>query len=133
MKTLDIVIIGFNESKTLEKCIVSSLKAKKYTEEKRDIRVKMLYVDDYSTDNSVEIAQEYFFQTIYPPQGYNSPSNSRNIGLYFSSSDYIMYLDADMELNTKILVLGTDFLNNSLLVIAKAINLSKGNFTLIFS
>ena len=86
---ISIIVPNFNNEKWLGKCL-GSIKSQTYT------NYEIIFVDDLSTDNSVEIAKKYTNKVVKLKQKrYNG--GARNEGyLYVSQdSDYIYYVDSD--------------------------------------
>ena len=91
-KSIAIIIPNYNKSKYLKECLDSAVNQ---TYQNKEI----IFVDDCSTDNSLEIAYEYeknykFFKVIALKQN-AGVSNARNIGVENCNSDYIVFLDSD--------------------------------------
>ena len=107
---ITIIIIGRNESLTLEKCIISALNGKDIFESKTGEKAGIVYVDSQSCDNSKEIAKRYGLVIYVSPERYHTCSNARNTGLFLTQSDLVMFLDGDMELNKNWLYEGFIFL-----------------------
>ena len=66
--------------------------------------IELILVDDCSDDGSGEIIDEYLknhdnVKAIHLPQNSKSPSKPRNIGIKLASADYLMFQDADDEMN----------------------------------
>lgn len=66
--------------------------------------IELILVDDCSDDGSGEIIDEYLkthenVKAILLPQNSKSPSKPRNVGIKLASADYIMFQDADDEMN----------------------------------
>ena len=66
--------------------------------------IELILVDDCSDDGSGEIIDEYSknhenIKAIHLPQNSKSPSKPRNMGIKLASADYIMFQDADDEMN----------------------------------
>ena len=93
-----IIIPNYNNGRWLEKCINSVLNQtyKNY---------EIIYVDDMSTDNSMEIAKKMLKDhkvLKVPYKKYNG--GTRNIGIIEATGDYIMCIDSDDWLkNDKVL------------------------------
>ena len=84
MKKIGLVMIVKNESRSLDKCLIS---AKKLVDE--------IYITDTgSTDNTLEIAQKYNAH-ISEFKWCNDFSAARNFALRQSSCDWNLVLDAD--------------------------------------
>jgi glycosyltransferase involved in cell wall biosynthesis len=59
----------------------------------------MIIVDDYSTDNSCNIAQEYAAKDkrikVYPMEKNSGAAACRNKAIEFSQGEYLAFLDSD--------------------------------------
>ena len=85
-----IIIANYNSEKWIRKCLDSILE-----QTYKDFEI--VIVDDMSTDNSANIIKEYkdsrirlFQLTIKSWNG-----GSRNLGLYFSNGEYVLFMDDD--------------------------------------
>ena len=94
---VSVVIIGKNEKDTIERCILSIFN-QSYS------NFEIIYVDDKSTDNTLEKAQQlknisdskkncrrYLTLSVET----NFPSKNRNIGIKASKGDIIAFIDGD--------------------------------------
>ncbi|MBD8006801.1 glycosyltransferase family 2 protein [Bacillus norwichensis] len=88
MKTISLCMIVKNEEAYIEKCLLSV----------RNIVHEMIIVDTGSTDRTKEIC-ERLGATIYQYEWDNNFSEARNFGLQLCQSDWIIWLDADEELD----------------------------------
>ena len=66
--------------------------------------IEVIFVDDKSSDNSVEVIQEFVdkydnVKLFITPEGKGGLSYSRNWSMELSSADYITFLDSDDKLN----------------------------------
>ena len=91
-KSVTIIIPNYNKSKYLVECFNSAVEQ---TYEHKEI----IFIDDCSSDNSLEIAYTYqnkynFFKVIALKEN-KGVSNARNIGVENSTSDYVVFLDLD--------------------------------------
>ena len=93
MKLLSIIIPVFNNEKYLSRCFDSILNQPNIEQ------IKIIAVDDGSTDGSLNILQDYQFR--YPKyfefisienQGV---SNARNVGLSLVNTDFLTFIDSD--------------------------------------
>lgn len=62
--------------------------------------LEVIVIDDCSTDNSAEIIEKYSekygnFVTIHLTENSGSPSKPRNLGIKYSTAEYIMFQDSD--------------------------------------
>lgn len=95
MKELSIIIPVYNTSKFLRKCLDSVLAAVKGIED----QVEVLIINDGSTDNSLEIIQEYCeqystFMTLYTKEN-GGLSDVKNYGLQRATGEFVIFLDSD--------------------------------------
>ena len=88
MATLSVCMIVRNEEKHLEKCLTSV----------KDITDEIVIVDTGSEDNTLAIA-EAFNSSIFHFKWNDDFSSARNFALSKCQSDWILYIDADEELN----------------------------------
>jgi len=95
MQMISIIVTTKNEEKNIESCL-KSIKTQTYSENK----IEIIVVDNGSTDRTREIARKYTDKVFS-----KGPERSvqRNFGMIEKSSgEYIMYLDADMILEEKV-------------------------------
>lgn len=91
MSILTLIINSYNNSEYLDECLLSVANQTKLPDE-------IIIVDDNSTDNSVEIINNFrllSFKTIIKNSKNMGISYSRNIAIDLTSSDYILFLDSD--------------------------------------
>jgi glycosyltransferase involved in cell wall biosynthesis len=81
-----------NASKTLEICL-KSIKAQTYNP------IEIIVVDNYSTDETHEIAKKYATKILL-----KGPERSaqRNHGAKYANGEYLLFIDADMELTPRV-------------------------------
>jgi len=91
---MTIIIPIYNSSDYIEQCFLSILKQSIFN------KIEIIFVDDCSTDNSLEIL--YQLRKNYDNiRVFKTEENSgyagkpRNIGLKYSSTDYVLFLDSD--------------------------------------
>jgi len=95
MRKLSIVIITRNEGDKIAKVIESVLAATETLE-----NVEIALVDSASTDNTTDIARQYPLKVIeIPANAFLSPAAGRYIGMQHTKSEYLYFLDGDMELD----------------------------------
>lgn len=87
-----LIVPVFNTEKYIERCI-TSLRRQTYQ------NIEILIIDDYSTDGSAKIIENYIFEDKRIRLIHNEKnmglSFSRNIGIDKASGDYIMFVDSD--------------------------------------
>ena len=92
MKEISVIIPNYNSGKYIQKCINSILEQEYAVNE-------IIIIDDYSTDESKEIIQQFekeHSNIIYIRNEKNKGvSFSRNKGIEIAKSEYIMFCDAD--------------------------------------
>lgn len=88
MITLSVCIISKNEEKNIARCLSSVI----------NIADEIILVDTGSTDSTVQIAKMFGAKVIYHEFN-NDFATSRNISIENATSDYILYLDCDEELD----------------------------------
>lgn len=88
---VSVIVPGHNASGTLKACL-SSLRSQDWPQ---DI-LEIVYVDDASTDGSIEVASEWA-DRIVPLTGFRKgPAGARNSGVKESSGQIIVFMDADV-------------------------------------
>jgi len=87
---ISVIIPVFNSEKYIKQCI-DNLFAQTYK------NLEIIIVDDGSTDNTKQIAQE--FDVIYKFQQNKGVYSARNLGLDFATGEYIHFLDVDDLIN----------------------------------
>ncbi len=92
---VSIIIPVYNAEKKIRHAISSVMNQTMRFED-----IELIFIDDRSTDKSVEVIQNYI--NFYPniklyqlEQNSGSPSKPRNYGISIASSDYIVFLDSD--------------------------------------
>jgi GT2 family glycosyltransferase len=91
-KDITFVVIGLNESETLNNCFQSIKK----------ITNNIIYVDSNSTDNSIQIAKDNNIDKIIRlNSNYYSATLGRFVGAKQVKTKYIQFLDGDMTVDEK--------------------------------
>lgn len=91
MESLSLVVIAFNESRNIERCLNSA----------KAICSEMVVVDSGSTDNTVELAQAFGARVVHQPfLGY---IEQKNFAISQASSTWVLSLDADEELDEELM------------------------------
>lgn len=85
------VIIGRNEEKHLAACIDSIVQVN-YPPEQKEI----IFVDNNSTDSSLEMARRFPIKTIALKKQPATPGLARNAGLQAATGDFVHFVDGDM-------------------------------------
>ncbi len=91
---VSVIIPVFNEDKVISRNLLSLIN-QKYKP------VEIIVVDDNSTDNTVEIAKKYT-PHVYKRR-HSERSVQRNYGGSIAKGDYLLFLDADMELSPSVI------------------------------
>lgn len=91
-----IIIPNYNNAEYLDKCLSSVLKQtyKNY---------EVIFIDDVSTDNSLEVVNKYYLKfvdrckgiKVIPLKQKRLNGGARNVGIVEADSDYIMCIDSD--------------------------------------
>ncbi len=110
LDSVSIIIPCFQSAEWLPQTIDSCLAEKDYIKE-------IILVDDFSTDNSWNILQEYSSKYPLLVKIYKNPikggNNARNYGFSMSTGDYIQWLDADDQVADRKLELQLKCFNES--------------------
>lgn len=89
---VSIIVTTKNEEKSLSRLLLS-IKRQSYS------NFEIVLVDNYSTDKTVEIAKK--FKVHFYQRG-PERSAQRNLGAKVAKGDFLLFLDADMELSSKV-------------------------------
>jgi glycosyltransferase involved in cell wall biosynthesis len=95
LSSVSLIIPVFNASATIEQTLVSIEREIKETPQ---IDWQIIVVDDGSSDNSLEVLQEWETKlplTIVELAHSGSPAGPRNHGIEIATSEYVFFLDAD--------------------------------------
>ena len=109
---LDVIIIGKNESRVLQRTLISVIKASEVFEKKFNSKPNIIYIDSNSTDNSVSIAKNEGI-SCKVIKGKTSPAIGRIEGVEQTNSKYIFFLDGDTEVELNWLAKGVEFLEQN--------------------
>jgi len=138
-----VVILTYNSAKTIERCLIAL--------EKQSVQeFEVLIIDDKSTDNTLNIINNYSFTSKYRIRILTSGKNiipiSRNIGIRNSKSDYVAFIDSDAYANEywveniinslksgKIVVVGGEINPSSRNNVSKAISLNDSSIRRLFA
>lgn len=86
-KKVTIIIPGYNHAQFLSEAIESALA--------QTVPCQVIYIDDGSTDNSLEIAWSYVSKVNVIAQVNKGLASARNTGIMWAHGDYVLPLDAD--------------------------------------
>jgi len=87
-----LIICGYNEEENLDLCIQSCLDLD-YPKDEYEI----IYVDNNSKDNSINIAKKYPIKVLIEKK--QGLSEARNYGIQNSKGEILVFLDADLKLD----------------------------------
>jgi len=90
MNAITAVVITYNEERNIHRCIASL----------RTVAEEIIIVDSYSTDNTVEICKNAGVTVIQ--HKWAGFGEQKNVGINAAANDYILSLDADEELDDKL-------------------------------
>lgn len=88
---ISVVVPTLNESKNIQKCLQAIFDRKPQT-----LELEVIVIDNYSDDNTVELAKQFPVKIIY--NKIRDAEVSKLVGLREASGDYFIYLDADITL-----------------------------------
>lgn len=109
MKTLSIVIIGYNEGTNLPACFWSIHDAGAVS----GYVVETIYVDGGSGDDSLEIARRSGLDRILGGDTRRRAAENRNLGLEHAGGRLVHFLDGDMILDPEWLAMAVQFLDGN--------------------
>ena len=90
-KFFSVIVTTYNSSKYIEKTINSILK-------QNFLDYEIILVDDCSNDDTIELVKKQFsnhVKILSTDKNFGGPAKSRNIGIQYSSGQWISFLDAD--------------------------------------
>jgi glycosyltransferase involved in cell wall biosynthesis len=94
---ISIIIIGKNSEKTLKSSIKSIFSAIENTNIIN--KFEIIYVDSFSSDSSIDIAQKFQIKIISITNGFTSASLGRYLGKKYSQYENLIFIDSDMYLD----------------------------------
>ncbi|MDJ0926656.1 MAG: glycosyltransferase [Gammaproteobacteria bacterium] len=97
---LSIVIPAYNEERYLPACLASVHRAVEANGDS-SLVTEIIVADNNSTDRTAEIAQASGALVAFEPQ--NQIARARNAGATMAAGDWLLFLDADCELNDELL------------------------------
>ncbi len=86
-----VIVPGHNAGRTLEACL-SALRNQDWPND----RYELIFVDDCSTDESLEIAARFADRIVKLTGQPRGPAAARNVGVEMSAGDVIVFIDADV-------------------------------------
>jgi len=89
MARLSVIVITFNEEKNIERC----LRSIQWADE-------IIVVDSFSTDSTIEIVKKFTNKILQ--HEYDGDIRQRERGFEISSSEWLMYIDADEEVTIEL-------------------------------
>ncbi len=87
--SISVIIPVFNGEKLIDRCLNSIV------HQNTSAKIEIIIIDDGSTDNSVEIINEFSENLILLQQKNQGPAAARNKGIEAASGKYLAFLDAD--------------------------------------
>lgn len=103
MKKISFIILSWNSEKYLKKCIESILTI-------NALETEIIIIDNGSTDNSINIIEEYKKVKLIKLDKNYGTTISRNKGLHeIKNTDYICILDSDTVINEKAITIMTKY------------------------
>ena len=97
---LSFVVPAFNEEKLIDFCL-DAISQSIATNRKFNFSSEIIVVDNNSTDRTAEIAKNAGATVVFEPV--NQISRARNAGAAASTGDWLVFVDADSELNPSLL------------------------------
>jgi glycosyltransferase involved in cell wall biosynthesis len=97
---LSIVIPAFNEERLIERCL-QSISASLAANRTPCFTSEIIVVDNNSTDKTANLARQAGAQVVFEP--INQIGRARNTGAAQATGDWLLFVDADSELNPGLL------------------------------
>lgn len=97
---LSFVVPAFNEEKLIDFCL-DAISQSIAANRKFNFSSEIIVVDNNSTDRTAEIAKNAGATVVFEPV--NQISRARNVGAAASTGDWLVFVDADSELNPALL------------------------------
>lgn len=114
-KLLSVIIPAYNEEKTIVETIKETIKTIKNI---KSLDFELIIVDDGSIDNTYAVAKEIADQSAYNIKVVSHSPNKRKgfalkKGVLAAGGDYVLFMDADLEIHPDQLVSFLDLLKQS--------------------
>ena len=100
MHTISFIIPAFNEQALIAAC-VNSIEVSLETIQRGEFSSEIIVVDNHSSDATAAIAKSLGATVVFEPV--NQISRARNAGAAVASGDWLIFIDADCELNPELL------------------------------
>ncbi|MDP4039343.1 MAG: glycosyltransferase family A protein [Candidatus Pacearchaeota archaeon] len=113
---ISVIVTTYNNIDVIENCL-KSIKNQTFKD------FELIVVDENSADGTQKIAKRYANQFINKG---NERCQKRNIGAEYSKSDYLFFIDSDMELPSKIIQEIHKLLDFNTLVMVPELSFGKG-------
>jgi len=97
-RLVSVIVPTYNSGKTIENCLVS-------IQMQSHEQIEIIVVDRYSTDNTLTLASQFGAVVI---QENCERARAKNIGLKQAKGDYVLFVDADMELSRDVITACVD-------------------------
>ena len=105
---ISVIITTYNSEKYIKRCLKSVLNQTKF-----DLIKEIILVDDGSNDRTIILAKKIYSDIIIIKKKNSGPASSRNLGINYSKSKFICFLDADdFWHKDKIKIQAQNFKNN---------------------
>lgn len=85
-----VVIPIYNDAENLRYCLAAIMQARK------SLPVDIIVVNDGSTDNSAQVAKSFDVNTVINLPVHSGQSHARNVGAKKATSEYVLFVDADV-------------------------------------
>jgi glycosyltransferase involved in cell wall biosynthesis len=107
--SVDIVVIGRNEGDLLRTALKSCRAASHEMKMAGSPESRIIYVDSYSTDGSLDIARTLGAEC-FTVEGTPNPAAGRHMGFMHCHSEYVFFVDGDMEIRPRWLPAAIEYL-----------------------
>lgn len=93
MSLVSIIVPTYNSARTIEQCL-ESIKNQDYQ------NIEIIVVDNFSTDNTFEIAKKYTDKVF---QKWSERTAQKNFGIKQAKGEYLCFIDGDMSLDVQVI------------------------------
>lgn len=106
---LSIVIVNYNTSYLLQKCVESIFNSDLY-----EVKFEIIIVDNNSKDDSYISTTSKFPEVKWIQQNYNSGfSRANNAGIYEAKGKYLLFLNSDIVLQSNTIIKCLDYIQSN--------------------